>query len=375
MSFFLIVWKNLARRRTRSALTALGVAMAVAAVVSLMGVSTGIEQSFLDLYDRRGADLVVQRAGGAVQLSSGIDEALGDRIRAMPGVKQVIGGLMDLVSFEKFDLVGVIVNGWGLDCPVPDRVEMVTGRRFQPGDGRVVMLGRKLAADLHKQKGDRIELYGRSFEVIGVFQSFSVFENGAVFMPLAEMQEMIHRPHRVTGYLVLSDRPGDAAAVADLRGRIDALDPSIVATPTADFVQNISQIRVTRAATWITSAVALFMGLIGIMNTTLTSVFERTREIGVLRAIGWKKPRVVRMVLYEATLLAASGAVLGCIVGGLLLKLLAWLPQTARVVDGHLPAGVVLQALLLALLGGWISAVYPAWWATRQQPVEAVRHV
>ena len=132
--------------------------------------------------------MVVQRAGGAVQLSSGIDERLGDKICALPGVHQVIGGLMDLVSFEKYDLIGVIVNGWGADCPVPERVEIVSGRRFGPADRRVVMLGRKLAADLGKQNGDSIELYGRKFQVIGIFQSFSVFENGAVFMPLAEMQ-------------------------------------------------------------------------------------------------------------------------------------------------------------------------------------------
>ncbi len=375
MTFFIIVWKNIARRRTRSALTAAGVAIAVAAVVALTGVSRGIEQSFLELYKTRGADLVVQRAGGAVQLSSGIDERLGDKIRAMPGVHQVIGGLMDLVSFEQADLVGVIVNGWGVDCPVPDRVEMVSGRRFGAGDRRVVMLGRKLAADLGRQVGDSLELYGRQFKVVGIFQSFSVFENGAVFMPLLEMQVLINRPHRVTGFLVLSDKPGDAAAAAELGHRIEALDPALAATPTGEFVGNISQIRVVRAAAWITSVVAGFMALIGIMNTTLTSVVERTREIGVLRAIGWKKPRVVRMVVYETTLLVFAGAVAGCVGGGLLLKTLARLPQTASVIDGHLPVAVVVQAMILALVGGWISAAYPAWWATRRQPVEAVRHV
>ena len=147
--------------------------------------------------------------GGALQLSSGIDESVVERIRALPGVRQVIGGMMDLVSFEKFDLFGVIVNGWPDNSPVLDRVQMVEGERFsasRPG----VMLGKVLAANLGKHAGDHVEIYGQSMKVMGVFQSFNVFENGAVFMPMARMQTLIDRPHRVTGCIVLAERSGDA---------------------------------------------------------------------------------------------------------------------------------------------------------------------
>ena len=153
--------------------------------------------------------------------------------------------MMDLVSFEKFDLFGVIVNGWPDDSPVLDRVQMVEGERFsasRPG----VMLGKVLAANLGKHAGDHVEIYGQSMKVMGVFQSFNVFENGAVFMPMARMQTLIDRPHRVTGCIVLAERSGDAPAVEALRRRIEALDTSISAKPTAEFVRNIAQIRITR---------------------------------------------------------------------------------------------------------------------------------
>src|SRR5207253_4246145 len=107
-----IAQKNLWRRPMRSALTVIGLAVAVAAVVSLVGVSESLESSFLDLYLKRGADLVVQRRGGAVQLSKGISLSAGEQIRRIPGVREVIGSLMDLVSFEDQDLFMVIVNGW-----------------------------------------------------------------------------------------------------------------------------------------------------------------------------------------------------------------------------------------------------------------------
>src|SRR5437773_4224295 len=107
-----IAQKNLWRRPVRSVLTAFGLAIAVAAVVALVGVSESLESSFLDLYLRRGADLVVQRRGGAVQLSKGIKLSVGDQLRKIPGIDEVIGSLMDLISFEDRDLFMVIVNCW-----------------------------------------------------------------------------------------------------------------------------------------------------------------------------------------------------------------------------------------------------------------------
>jgi putative ABC transport system permease protein len=370
----LIVWKNLIRRPARSALTAFGVAIAVAAVVSLSGVASGLERSFLELYAERGADLIIQRAGGALQLSSGIDESVVERIRTLPGVRQVIGGMMDLVSFEKFDLFGVIVNGWPDNSPVLDRVQMVEGQRFsaaRPG----VMLGKVLAANLGKHAGDQVQLYGQSMKVVGVFQSFNVFENGAVFMPMARMQTLIDRPHRVTGCIVLADRSGDATAVEALRRRIEALDPSISAKPTAEFVRDIAQIRITRAAAGVTSAIALFMGLLGVIGTMVASVYERGREIGILRAIGWKRRRIVRMVLSEAGLLSLFGAIAGAGGGMLMLTLLSMLPVTGRVVDGHWSPLAVGQAMAWALAAGLVGSIYPALWAAGRRPVDAIRHV
>src|ERR1043165_9539962 len=96
-----IAVKSLLRRPARSALTAAGLAIAVAAVVALVGVSQSLESSFLDLYLKRGGDLVVQRRGGAVQLYKGIKLTIGNQIRQLPGVREVIGSLMDMVAFEE----------------------------------------------------------------------------------------------------------------------------------------------------------------------------------------------------------------------------------------------------------------------------------
>ena len=208
----------------RSLLTVTGLAVAVATVVSLVGVAESFESSFLALYTRRGGDLVVQRRGGTVQLSKGIPLALGDRIRKLPEAGQVIGGLMDMVAFEDRDLFMVIVNGWEPDCPVLDRVQVTDGRRLRAGDKNCVMLGRILAANLGKKAGDVVDVYSQPFRVIGVFESFSVYENGAVFMLLDDLQRQMDRPGQVTGFIVQANPAGDRAATAALARQIEALD-------------------------------------------------------------------------------------------------------------------------------------------------------
>ncbi len=374
MRFDQIILRNLRRRPLRSGLTCAGIAMASAAFVALVGATHGFEQSFLDLYRERGADLVVQRGGGAMQLSNGIDQALGEKIAAIPDVQQVIGGLMDLVALEDFNLFAVIVNGWAPDCPVLDRVKIVAGRRLQAGDRRRVMLGETLAKSIGLSVGNMLDVYGKSFEVVGVFQSFSVYESGGMFLLLEEMQQMIDRPGQVTGYVVKLRTEGTSETVAALKREIESLDATLAATPTADFVANITQIRVTRAAAWVISTMALVIGAIGVLNTMVTSVFERAREIGLLRAIGWRKQRVVALILGESLGMSLVGAIVGTILGTLLLRGIATLPACAGLIEGNLSPDVVFKVLLMATTTGVLGAVYPAWWAARMCPTESLRH-
>jgi len=373
MGLWGLAWKNLVRRPWRSALTVLGLSVATATVVALIGVSQRLEQSFLHLYNRRGADLVVQHAGGMMQLNSGINENLHERIGVLPGTRQVIGGLMDVVALERFDMFAVIVNGWRADCPVLDQITIVEGRRLQSGDRGRVMLGKVLAANIGKRVGDTIEFYAEQFDIVGIFDSFSVYETGAIFLLLDELQRLMDRPHKVTGYVVQATRPGDVAAVEDLRKRINGLDPNIRAVAVSEFVRNISQIRVIRAASWVTSIIAVAIGIVGVLNTMITSVFERSSEIGTLRAIGWHKRRVMLMVITEALLLSSLAAIVGAMLGAGTVRLLGRLPQLAGFLDGWPPVAVMAQGALLAIVVGVLGALYPAVWAANLWPAQCLR--
>ncbi len=156
-----------------------------------------------------------------------------------------------------------------------------------------------------------------------------------------------------------------------LRKEIEALQPGLEVKRPTDFVEHVPQVRIGRAVAWLTSAIALFIGAIGMLNTMVMSVFERTKEIGTLRAIGWRKSRVIRMVLGESLILSIAGAVLGSAGGAALAKFLSHLPNTAGVTQGDVGSSVFIEGFLVALIVGLLGAIYPALWSANLLPTEA----
>jgi putative ABC transport system permease protein len=293
-------------------------------------------------------------------------------MRALPNVHRVVGGLMDVVALEQHQLYAVIVNGWPADSAVLDRIDMLAGRRLQAGDKQRVMLGKVLARNTGKTAGDKIEIYAEQFEVIGVFESFSVLENGAAFFLLPELQRLTGRPGQMTGFVVKAADVRDEP-LEELRQRIEQLGPHVVATPTAQFVGDISQIRLSRSIAWLVSAIAVAIGAIGMANTMVMAVTERTREIGTLRALGWRKLRVARAIVSEAVLLSLAGAAFGCLGAILILRLLTRLPNTSGMIDGRFSPWALVLGFALALGISILGAAYPALWAARLSPMEAIR--
>ncbi len=125
---------------------------------------------------------------------------------------------------------------------------------------------------------------------------------------------------------------------------------------------------------WVTSAMALVIGAVGMLNTMVMSVFERTNEIGILRAIGWRRWRVVRMILMESILLSLAGGVVGTAGAIVLTQVLAAQPAVAGMVDPDVAPWVIAQGFVIALCVGLLGAAYPAYRGAQLLPTEALRH-
>ncbi len=381
MRFTTFIFKNLLRRPVRSLLTGVGVALAVGAVVALLGVSSGFEQSFVQLLEQRGVDLMVVRAGKAERLTSTLDESIGRRLAELPDVEVVTPGLMDVVSFPEADLISVPVQGWAPESAMFNDIEIVAGERLKRGDEGAVMLGTILARNLDKEVGETIEIDMEPFRIVGVYRSFNVYENGSAVMLLGELQRLMDRQRQVTGFqLVLEDSPDKQQTIERVRQEIEGLCDSqgrplkLTALATRDYVDSTLQIRIARATAWLTSVIALVIGTVGMLNTMIMSVFERTREIGILRAIGWRRWRIMGMILGESLVLCVAGAVVGTLAAVGLTRWLSTFPGAAGYVQGDIPPIVFLQGFALAVLVGLLGGCYPAYRGASLSPTEAIRH-
>jgi putative ABC transport system permease protein len=381
MRFHTFLLKNLLRRKVRTLLTLCGVGVAVAAVVALVGIARGFETSFNDLYSKRGVDLIVVRAGTAQRENSSLPESAGERIRQLPGVRAVSPGLMDMVSYPEHNLLSVVIQGWALDSFLFSGLKIIAGRQLQAGDHHKAMLGTVLAKNLGVKTGETVEIEGGRFEVIGIFESFSVFENGSAVVLLRDLQELLDRAGQVTGFqIVLEDTPDKKSLIEATRKRLEEMRDdngkslSLSALPTEDYVSSTYQIRLGHAMAWLTSVIALFIGAIGMLNTMIMSVFERTKEIGILRAIGWRRSRVLRMILFESVLLSAGGAVVGIAAALVGTRLLSTFPAVSGMIQGTISPVVIGQGFVIALLVGLVGGLYPAYRGSRLLPTEALRH-
>lgn len=382
MWFLTLVARNVAQRKIRSALTCLGMAVAVCAVVTMIGVSDVFENAVSEMLETRDVDLVVSRAGAAQKVASSLDASLTDRIAAIPGVRRVEGMLVDVVSFEDVNLVAVYVLGRTPGGFMFENLKMISGRTISPEDDKAVVLGTILADGLGKKVGDTVQIEFEDLTVVGIFESYNMFENSTAIVALDQLQESMDRQGQVTGFFVLVDDVADkSAVVADVQDKIENLTDEngkrvgLSAMPTKDHVQNTLELRVVKGMAWSTTVIALFIGVIGMLNTMMISVFERIREIGALRALGWPKSLVVRMILLETFLLATGGAVLGMLGSVGLTQLLAHFPAaSALIIPPSVSPELMAKALLLAIVAGMLGATYPAYVAARLLPTEAVRH-
>ena len=345
---------------------------AFCAVVALVGISDGFERSYVELFHERQVDLIVQRASNASNLNRQLDPSLREKVQQIAGVKEVFPGLMDVVSLDEYGLTAVFVVGWEPGSRLMKRLAIVSGETLERGDRNKAIIGSILAANTGKKPGDKLPMYGEQIEVKGIYDSHNVFENGGLFMPLDQLQRLMDT-RQVTAFSISLVHPGDPGELAAVKRRLEEMDSSLLAEPAADFVGNIQQLRLARGVAWAVSAIAIFIGAIGMLNTMAMSVAERVREIGTLRAIGWTKRRVMSIIFCESLLLSVGGAAIGTVAAVGLTKFLSGFHVTAGLIQGQIAPAVMVQGTLVAILVGVSGAAYPALWGASQAPTEAMR--
>lgn len=387
MNLFKLVWRNLLRRKGRFVFTLGGVAIGMAAFVSLMSIGQGLDREIRKQAQEMGANLVVTPKGWCAyeqisvltgeQLPEAIPMSDLDKIRAVPGVKSAVPYLNEKTAFRNrpVPVIGILPE----EMRTLQRWEMAAGRYFKAADEPAVVIGAAIAQQFQLKPGDTFTVRGHPLPVIGVLREAGNKDDIASFAPLPVVQKIYEVEGKVSFVAVLVE---DLQQVDAVSLRIQEKANVAVVTDKQLLASILSIIGTVSGAMQAVAAVGVLAAAFGIVNTLLTAVYERRREIGIMQAVGGTRLTLFAAFLLESGLYGLLGGILGVLIGILgayvLGPYLADNAFTASLRQSPAPAldgATLLWTFGLSIGLALVAGLYPAWRATKLSPVEAMRHV
>ena len=355
MTWAALIGKNLLRRPSRTIFTAIGVGLGVALIVALLSITNGVHRTADDLTHIGRADFGLYQEDVTDFTRSLLPESLASQVARDPGVAAI--------AKIKLLIVGSTLV-FGLDPAefAYRRLVVVSGVRgpAMAGDHSGLHLGQTVVLDR------------RRFRIAGIYASGDRFEDVGVVLPLATVESLAQRPGEITSIGVIVKVRSDVQQVAN---RLERRFPGIAAiTEPGQAIKVDTSSRLIISTGWIVSLLALIVGGIGVTNTMAMSVFERTREIGILRAVGWSVVRVGALIVSEAIGLCLIALAIGCGLGVLAAQFFVSRSALSGLISPTYTPATFAWGLAFALGVGLIGALYPTWRAVRLAPIAALRH-
>lgn len=370
MQLVAFILTNLRRHRWRAAIAVAGIAFGVAAMLTILAIITGAVGMFQRLLAFDHHVLVFERNVSDLFFSSVTPEQLA-AVRARPEVAAAHPVLFGLVSAPGHPVITCF--GLEADDPRLARATWLAGTAVEFGQAPqgAVWLGARAAEFLQARAGGELAIGRATFRVAGVFRTANAFEDGGVFLPLAAAQEFFHRGGVAS---VVAVRLRAEALAPAFKAGLEAAEPGVLALENRDFNASYNSFKILHFTAWAVGVCAFLLGGLGVANTMLLSVFTRIRELAVLQVCGFSRAQVAAMIFGEAAALALAGVVVGGLLGAALLATLEHVPQFQGYIQATLPPVVVLAIAVTAGATAAAGALYPAWFATRIQPAEALRY-
>jgi putative ABC transport system permease protein len=358
---------NIFNRKTRTTVGILAVALGVATVLVLVGLAEGSLDETAERIQNVGADILFQApdASAFVALSAGVlPQGIDPLLRETPGVAEVAPVLVNSITRLKGN--NKFVTIFGIDPESYNRIgnglEIVEGRGLEkPGD---LLVDTVLAAADRIKIGDKLEIMNREFTVVGIPRAGAGVR---IYMRLSDMQAATAQPEKVSFFFVQVNEGSEVAPVAaELEKRFDGY--KVTALEFLDQAMKENALGLKEFVRALSFFAALISGLV-ILLAMYTTIIERTREIGILKALGASRAYILKVVMAESFLICIMGVGAGFLLSVLGRSALLSLFPTLTV--DLIPRWFLLSAIL-GIGGGLLGALYPAYRAAKLDPVEAL---
>lgn len=391
ISIYQVAYKNLLRKKTRSALTVIGIALSAWVLVSLLGFNRGYESALNKDIDNMGFQVLVAAKGcpyeaATLMLKGGtglryMKQSVVGEILKHPEVEKVTPMLMAAIFDPNKGEEGGITGYLGVDPAtfpaMKSFLKFKQGRWFTDPDAREAVIGYEAAELEQREVGDTLLIPEKNIElkVVGILSRSGTQDDGTIFVPLAALQKIFDKKDLLTGVGIKVDKRANMAA---LEQKLYDL-PDVQVVSLAQVKQTIMSLVSTAKVMVLSIAlIAILIAMVGVINTILMSVYERFQEIGILKSMGAMPRDVFRMIWVETVILCLLGGGLGIGLGlgmskltdVLIRRLLPYTPTGSLIqINGRLTLLTVAAIVVIGL----VSGLYPAWRASRVRPLESIR--
>ena len=364
--------RNLKRRPLRTSLSIISIGLAVGSALALITVSRSIEENTQQSMDELGDDVIVTQRGALDIFGGFLPQSIAQQIANVPGIARASGELFLFAPSEKN--WNVLVSGWPADSYLWRAVPLRQGRIPEAGEGHVVIIGDNVAEGLGKSVGDMIDLQGDKFRVVGIANYTSLVNRGSVDVLLPDLQDLTYRHGQISLVHVKFAAPISASEVARVKRDIESLGRVTVSTIT-EALNNDHNLAILKAVSLAISIIALAMGALNVFNSLLMATQERTREIGIISALGWSDALIIVSIVTEGMLMCGFGCILGIVLSYLASFLFPLIPTIGNLISFKPSLSLILPTLVLVFALCAAGALYPAWRAIRVPPAVALRHL